>query len=59
MNNKTYYKMNSNVIPQINLINIANIEPPYIHFKRKADEFIMYYIISGEMYLEENLIKYI
>ena len=59
MNNKTYYKMNSNVIPQINLINIANIEPPYIHFKRKADEFIMYYIISGEMYLEENSIKYI
>ena len=56
---KLYYKMDSNLIPQVKLINIANINPPYVHFKRKADEFIIYYIISGEMYLEENSIKYI
>lgn len=59
MNKKLYYQMNTNRIPQITLISATTIEPPYIHFKRKADEFIMYYIIAGEMHLEENKIKYI
>ncbi|HEX3075550.1 MAG TPA: AraC family transcriptional regulator [Lachnospiraceae bacterium] len=45
-------------LPRVCLINSTTIEPPYIHRRRKSDEFIVYIIKSGIMYLKENGIKY-
>lgn len=52
------FKFNSNILPRISLINSVIITPPYIHKKRKADEYIIYVIKKGKMYLEENNKKY-
>lgn len=52
------YSMKSSILPKISLVNIAHITPPYIHKKRRADEYIMYVIKAGVMYLKENNIKY-
>jgi YesN/AraC family two-component response regulator len=52
------YVMKSSILPKISLVNIAHITPPYVHKKRRADEYIMYVIIGGVMYLRENGIEY-
>ena len=41
-------------MPSVRLADRAIIEPPYVHRRRKADEYILYLIIKGAMYLEEN-----
>lgn len=55
---KTNYSMKSSILPKISLINIAHIVPPYVHKRRRADEYIMYVIKTGIMYLKENDIEY-
>lgn len=52
------YFLNPNILPKVNLINAAKIEPPYIHRRRKADEYILYIIKNGVMYLKENGVNY-
>lgn len=52
------YFLNPNILPKVNLINMAKIEPPYIHRRRKADEYILYIIKNGVMYLKENGVNY-
>lgn len=46
-------------LPNVSLANIVDIKPPYVHFKRKANEYIMYYVISGEMYLTQGEHNYV
>lgn len=53
-----YYFLKSSILPKISLVNIAHIKPPYVHKKRRADEYIMYVIKSGVMYLKEGDITY-
>lgn len=53
-----YYFMKSSILPKISLVNIAHIEPPYVHKRRKADEYIMYIIKAGVMYLKEGDVSY-
>ncbi|MDR3598397.1 AraC family transcriptional regulator [Clostridium sp.] len=54
-----FFSLNPNTLPQIRLMNCVTIEIPYIHQKRKADEYILYIIRKGTMYLMENGEKYV
>lgn len=46
-------------LPMITLVDEVTIAPPYVHYKRKPNEFILYYIYDGEMYLTEDTTEYI
>ncbi len=49
-----YYEMKGTILPQIRLVDMAVLEPPYIHRKRQADEYIIYIMTKGTLYLQEN-----
>lgn len=53
-----YYEINGNILPQVRLVDKAVLEPPYVHKKRQADEFILYIMTKGTLYLQENHKKY-
>ena len=55
----SYYKLKAGTLPCISLIGLVTIHPPYIHLRRQLDEYVMYIIVSGEMYLKENNTEYI
>ncbi len=59
MNNNIFYKITACSLPQIFLCDTANIKPPYIHFKRQAQEYIFYYIHSGELHIREDRREYL
>ena len=59
MNNNIFYKITACSLPQISLCDTANIKPPYIHFKRQAQEYIFYYIHSGELHIREDKREYL
>lgn len=54
-----FFSLNPNILPKIRLINSTTIDLPYIHKRRKADEYILYIIRKGNMYIIENGEKYI
>lgn len=41
-------------MPRISAADFADVKPPYVHFRRKYHEYILYYILSGELFLAEN-----
>ncbi len=49
-----YFKIDLNIIPKVRYIGHVTYNFPWIHFDRTIDEFILYIIESGEMYIEEN-----
>lgn len=49
-----FYEMDCNILPSVRLADRTIIEPPYVHRRRKSDEYILYLIIKGAMYLEED-----
>ena len=49
-----FYRMNPRILPSVRLADSVVIEPPYVHRRRKADEYIVYLIKKGVMYLEED-----
>lgn len=53
------FALNPYNIIKVRLMNSANIQPPYVHNKRRLDEYVIYIIKKGKMYLEENNIKYV
>lgn len=53
-----YYKINGNCLPQVRLIDKAILEPPYVHMKRQPEEFILYIMTKGTLFLQENGKKY-
>lgn len=53
-----YYRLNGNVLPQIRLMDRVVVEPPYVHKKRRLNEFVFYAIKSGSMELMENGIPF-
>lgn len=59
MNNEIFYEITSCSLPRISLCDTANIKPPYIHFKRQAQEYIFYYIHSGELHIREDKREYL
>lgn len=48
-----------NSVPKITYINYFNTEGPWTHFQRTVDEYILYYIVSGKMYLREEQEEYL
>ena len=59
MNNDIFYTITARSLPAISLCDTANIKPPYIHFKRQAQEYIFYYIHSGELHIREDRREYL
>ena len=49
-----FYLMDPGILPSVRLADSVVIEPPYVHKRRKADEFILYLIKRGVMYLQED-----
>lgn len=49
-----FYRINAELLPKVNFVDETEIQPPYIHRKRRAGEQILYIIKHGEMYLLEN-----
>lgn len=49
-----YYQIQTDILPLIRLLDISTVKPPYVHFRRKPDEYILYYILQGEMHLQEG-----
>ncbi len=53
-----YFKIDSKNLPHVRLADQTAIEPPNVHRKRIPHEWIIYVIKKGEMYLEEDGIRY-
>lgn len=49
-----YYEINGNILPQVRLVSKAVLEPPYVHKKRQLDEFVLYVVTKGTLFLKEN-----
>ena len=49
-----FYLLDPGILPNVRLADSVIIEPPYVHKRRKADEYILYLIKRGAMYLQEN-----
>lgn len=54
-----YYEINGNILPQVRLVDRAVLEPPYVHKRRKPDEYILYVMKKGILYLKENSRDYV
>jgi len=54
-----HFELNPRQIPEVRLMNTAIIQPPFVHNRRKANEYIIYLIKKGEMYLRENGREYL
>lgn len=52
------YEASNHETLKVRLINSVEINPPYIHLKRRVNEYIIYVIKKGKMFLKENNIKY-
>lgn len=57
MNDHIVYQIQDN-LPRVTLANIVDIRPPYVHFKRQPCEYILYYMISGEMAINQGDTEY-
>lgn len=49
-----FYRLSADVLPEIHFVDDTVIEPPFVHKRRKAGEYIMYVIRAGELHLAEN-----
>ncbi len=59
MNETLFYEITGFAAPGISLCDTAHIRPPYVHFRRKASEYILYYIHSGELAIREDSREYL
>jgi YesN/AraC family two-component response regulator len=52
------FSYNTDLLPKVRMIGKINYIKPWVHFARTANEFILYVIREGEMFLEEDGIRY-
>ncbi|QUH30407.1 AraC family transcriptional regulator [Vallitalea guaymasensis] len=52
------FRMRTNVLPVVRFIGQISYHQGWKHFERKADEFIVYVIKKGDMYIEEDGVRY-
>jgi YesN/AraC family two-component response regulator len=52
------FSYNTDILPKVRMIGKINYINPWIHFTRTANEYILYIIREGNMYLEEDNIQY-
>lgn len=50
--------VNLEYVPKIKLVGFVSYKTPWIHFKRSIDEYVLYFIKSGKLLIEENGIRY-
>jgi len=53
------FSLKSNHVPLIRFIGEISYKEPWTHFTKKANEYIIYIIKKGKLYIEEDGIKYI
>jgi len=51
-------KINAEQAPTISLVGYISYTTPWIHFHRTTDEYVLYVIKNGELYLRENNVNY-
>lgn len=51
--------INAGVVPYIKLMGFVAYKSPWIHFKRNIDEYVLYFIKSGELHIQENGVQYV
>lgn len=52
------FSYNTDILPKVRMIGKINYVKPWIHFERTSNEYILYFIREGDMYLEEDKIRY-
>lgn len=52
------FSVNTEVLPRVRLIGHVNYTKPWKHFRRISDEYIMYFIKRGELFMKEGDEKY-
>lgn len=58
MENKNVFFEISNTLPEVSISSKCHIRPPYVHFRRQCNEYILYYILEGEMLINEDDVEY-
>jgi len=58
MNAILHYRIDGSRLPKIIFMEKVTVTPPHIHIRRKTKEFILYYVLAGEMYLNEGDRRY-
>src|SRR5690554_2260827 len=53
------FAISMDVMPKIKWLGYVSYKSPWMHFKRISEEFIIYFIKSGELHLRENECRYI
>ncbi|WP_054939462.1 AraC family transcriptional regulator [Paenibacillus ihuae] len=53
------FAINTEMLPRIKLMGFVSYKQPWIHFKRTTNEYVLYFIKSGELHLTENGTHYI
>ncbi|HEY0827345.1 MAG TPA: helix-turn-helix domain-containing protein [Bacilli bacterium] len=53
------FAINVEFVPKINIMGFISYKSPWLHFKRNLDEYVLYFIKSGELHIRENGIQYI
>ncbi len=53
-----HFLINPNSLPRVSALDTCMHTAPYIHFKRKYHEYILYVMMEGEMYLREGAREY-
>ena len=46
-------------MPKVKLVGYIEYTSPWIHFKRKLDEYVLYVIKNGELHMRENGVEYV
>ena len=49
---------NADILPRVRMLGHIHYQNPWMHFARKIDEFVLYAIQDGDMYLQEDGIDY-
>lgn len=49
-----HYRMDSSQLPRVLFMEKVSVAPPHLHIRRKTEEFILYYVLAGEMHLNEE-----
>jgi YesN/AraC family two-component response regulator len=52
------FSYDTECLPKVRIIGRIKYHEPWQHFPRSIDEYIMYFIIDGDMYIEENETRY-
>lgn len=59
MDSMLYYRMDSTALPAVKYVDKVTVEPPHVHIRRQLEEFVLYYVLSGEMCLSEDDRQYV